>query len=68
VSSMLPLVGEGFLILLPSPFLSLFATFCDSLILPTFGDRPQHAIRVSDAWWDENREAVVERVNLWLLE
>jgi putative spermidine/putrescine transport system substrate-binding protein len=36
--------------------------------LPTFADRPQQALRVSDAWWDANREATVERFNLWLIQ
>lgn len=36
--------------------------------LPTFEDRPQQALRVSDQWWDENREATLEQFNFWLLQ
>jgi putative spermidine/putrescine transport system substrate-binding protein len=37
-------------------------------LLPTYEDRPSLGFQVSDAWWDENREQIVERYNEWLLE
>ena len=37
-------------------------------LLPTYEDRPSLGFNVSDAWWDENRDAVTEAYNAWLLE
>ncbi|MFT5137129.1 MAG: putative spermidine/putrescine transport system substrate-binding protein [Arenicella sp.] len=37
-------------------------------LLPTFEDRPSTGFQVDDAWWDENRDEVLERYNAWLLE
>ena len=37
-------------------------------LLPTYEDRPSQGFQVSDAWWDDNRDAMTEIYNAWLLE
>ncbi|MGB1251030.1 MAG: ABC transporter substrate-binding protein [Candidatus Promineifilaceae bacterium] len=36
-------------------------------LLPTYEDRPSQGFIVNDAWWDDNRDAVLEQYNAWLL-
>lgn len=36
-------------------------------LLPTFEDRPDSSLQVSDAWWDENRDEAIAIYDAWLL-
>jgi len=37
-------------------------------LLPTYEDRPSQGFIVDDAWWDENRDDMIEAYNAWMLE
>ncbi|MEM7534156.1 MAG: ABC transporter substrate-binding protein [Chloroflexota bacterium] len=37
-------------------------------LLPTYEDRPSQGFIVDDAWWDENRDAMLEAYNAWMLQ
>jgi putative spermidine/putrescine transport system substrate-binding protein len=34
--------------------------------LPTYGDRLNHALRRNDEWWEDNRDRVLQKWNVWL--
>jgi len=37
-------------------------------LLPTYEDRPSKGFIVDDAWWDENRDSMLEAYDAWMLE
>jgi len=37
-------------------------------LLPTYEDRPSMGFIVDDAWWDENRDDMLEAYDAWMLE